>query len=37
VIPGKGLAYAAMMEGSRAFPGLMMADRLANAFRSVGL
>ena len=36
-IPGKGLAYAAMMEGSRAFPGRMMAERLGNAFRDVGL
>lgn len=36
-IAGKGLAYAAMMEGSRAFPGRMMAERLDNAFRDVGL
>jgi hypothetical protein len=36
-IPGKGLVYAAMMEGDRAFPGRMMADRLARAFRDVGL
>jgi len=36
-LPGKGLVYAAMMEGDRAFPGRMMADRLARAFRSVGL
>lgn len=36
-IPGKGLVYAAMMEGSRAFPGRMMADRLSRAFRDVGL
>ena len=33
VIPGKGLAYAAMMEGDRAFPGRMMAERLEGAFR----
>ena len=36
-IPGKGLVYAAMMEGERAFPGRMMADRLANAFKAAGL
>ena len=36
-IPGKGLAYAALMEGNRAMPGRMMAERLDNAFKSVGL
>jgi hypothetical protein len=36
-IPGKGLVYAAMMEGSRAFPGRMMADRLSHAFKNAGL
>jgi hypothetical protein len=36
-IPGKGLVYAAMMEGDRAFPGRMMADRLASAFKAAGL
>jgi hypothetical protein len=36
-IPGKGLAYAAMMEGDRAFPGRMMADRLSRAFKDAGL
>jgi hypothetical protein len=36
-IPGKGLVYAAMMEGDRAFPGRMMADRLAGAFKDAGL
>jgi hypothetical protein len=36
-IPGKGLAYAAMMEGDRAFPGRMMAERVETAFRKVGL
>jgi hypothetical protein len=36
-IPGKGLVYAAMMEGDRAFPGRMMADRLARAFKDAGL
>ena len=38
VIPGKpDLVYAAMMEGQRAFPGRMMADRLARAFKKAGL
>ena len=32
-IEGTDLVYAAMMEGDRAFPGRMMADRLAAAFR----
>jgi hypothetical protein len=36
-IPGKGLVYAAMMEGDRAFPGRMMADRLSRSFRDAGL
>jgi hypothetical protein len=36
-IPGKGLTYAAMMEGDRAFPGRMMADRLSRAFKDAGL
>lgn len=36
-IPGKGLVYAAMMEGDRAFPGRMMADRLTRAFKEAGL
>jgi hypothetical protein len=36
-IPGKGLVYAAMMEGDRAFPGRMMADRLSRAFKDTGL
>lgn len=36
-IPGKGLVYAAMMEGDRAFPGRMMADRLSRAFKEAGL
>jgi hypothetical protein len=36
-IAGKGLVYAAMMEGERAFPGRMMADRLAVAFHDAGL
>jgi len=37
VLPGKGLVYAAMMEGDRSFPGRMMAERLDNAFAKVGL
>lgn len=36
-ISGKGLVYAAVMEGARAFPGRMMADRLSRAFKDVGL
>lgn len=36
-IPGKGLVYAAMMEGDRSFPGRMMADRLGHAFKDAGL
>jgi hypothetical protein len=32
-IEGTDFIYAAMMEGERAFPGRMMADRLAKAFR----
>ncbi len=36
-IPGKGLVYAALMEGDRAFPGRMMAERLARAFKDAGL
>jgi hypothetical protein len=36
-IPGKGLVYAAMREGDRAFPGRMMADRLSTAFKDAGL
>ena len=36
-IAGTDLVYAAMMEGDRAFPGRMMAERLARAFQKVGL
>ncbi len=32
-IIGRDWVYAAMMEGDRAFPGRMMADRLESAFR----
>ncbi len=35
-IAGKGLVYAAMMEGDRAFPGRVMADRLSQAFKDAG-
>jgi hypothetical protein len=31
------LAYAAVMEGTRTFPGRMMADRLEPRFRDLGL
>jgi hypothetical protein len=33
----KPYVYAAVMEGDRSFPGLMMADRLSAAFAKVGL
>ncbi len=36
-IPGKGLVYAAVMEGDRGFPGRVMADRLERAFKDAGL
>ena len=36
-IQGTDLVYAAMMEGDRAFPGVMMADRLEGAFRRAGV
>ena len=36
-IAGKGLVYAAMMEGERAFPGRVMAERLDRAFKDAGL
>lgn len=36
-VPGKPLIYAAVMEGDRSFPGMMMADRLDGAFRRAGL
>ncbi|MFL5294799.1 MAG: hypothetical protein ACJ798_00315 [Phenylobacterium sp.] len=34
---GQPLVYAAMMEGDRAFPGRMMAERLEGRFQDVGL
>ena len=36
-VEGTDMVYAALMEGDRAFPGLMMADRLRNAFRKARL
>ncbi len=36
-IPGKPFVYGALMEGNRALPGRMMAERLEDAFKSVGL
>ena len=35
-LPGRDQVYAAVMEGDRAFPGRMMADRLEGAFRRAG-
>lgn len=37
VLPKKGLVYAAVMEGDRTFPGMMMAERLEPRFRDLGL
>lgn len=37
VLPQKGLAYAAVMEGNRTFPGRMMADRIEPRFKDLGL
>jgi len=36
-IPGKALVYAAVMEGDKALPGRVMADRLERAFEKAGL
>lgn len=36
-IPGRPLVYAAVMEGNRVFPGLMMTDRLSRAWTKAGL
>jgi hypothetical protein len=36
-IPGKDLSYAALMEGQRALPGRMMAERLDDAFKTAGV
>jgi hypothetical protein len=37
VLPAKRLVYAAVMEGKRSFPGMMMADRLEGRFKDLGL
>lgn len=37
VLPAKGLAYAAVMEGTRTFPGHMMADRIDPRLKDLGL
>lgn len=36
-VDGHDLVYAAVMEGERALPGRVMADRLAGAFTAAGL
>jgi len=36
-VAGRGLIYAAVMEGEQAFPGRMMSERLARAFADAGL
>lgn len=36
-IPGKNLTYAALMEGQRALPGRMIAERLDGAFKDTGV
>jgi hypothetical protein len=36
-IPGRKLAYAAVMEGNRALPGRMMADKMDGALKDAGL
>jgi hypothetical protein len=36
-VAGRGLIYAAVMEGERAFPGRMVSERLARAFKDAGL
>jgi hypothetical protein len=37
VLPKTGTVYAAVMEGNRAFPGRMIAERLADVFTDAGL
>ena len=37
VLPAKGYVYAAVMEGTRTFPGLMMADRIEPRLHDLGL
>lgn len=36
VIQGRGLAYAAVMEGPRALPGRMMSDKIEGALQDAG-
>jgi hypothetical protein len=36
VIAGRGLVYAAVMEGPRAFPGRMMTDKIEGALQAAG-
>jgi len=36
-LPAKGLAYAAVMEGTRTFPGRMMAERIEPRLHDLGL
>lgn len=36
-VAGRDLVFAAVMEGQRALPGMIMADRLASAFAAAGL
>lgn len=36
VIPGRGLVYAAVMEGPRALPGRFMAERIEGALQDAG-
>lgn len=37
VLPAKGLVWAAVMEGTRTFPGRMMADRVEPRLKDLGL
>ncbi|MFC3069093.1 hypothetical protein [Phenylobacterium soli] len=37
VLPRKGYVYAAVMEGTRTFPGLMMAERIEPRLKDLGL
>jgi hypothetical protein len=37
VIPSRNLAWAAVMEGTRTFPGRMMTERLEPRLRALGL
>ena len=36
-VPGRDLVFAAVMEGPRALPGMVMADRLTRAFAEAGM